>query len=170
MHSRFFSGFHRAFHWDCLDSWFHGSPRRFRRWRRVQDPLRCRPANAPHESRRRLQPGSASSSGKRPSTLPKPPSTKFSRSILKPAPRTRTWELSLCVASSGITRWRCCRKAENLDPRMTGIRLNIGLVKYRREDYVGAIPPLESVVREQPNSTQARYLLGPVPALHRTLR
>jgi Tfp pilus assembly protein PilF len=26
-------------------------------------------------------------------------------------------------------------KAEKLDPRMTGIRLNIALVKYRREDY-----------------------------------
>ncbi len=26
------------------------------------------------------------------------------------------------------------QKAERLDPKMTGIRLNIGLVKYRRED------------------------------------
>jgi tetratricopeptide (TPR) repeat protein len=43
---------------------------------------------------------------------------------------------------------------------MAGIRLNIALVKYRREDYTGAIPPLESVLRDQPNSTQARYLLG----------
>ena len=53
---------------------------------------------------------------------------------------------------------------------MSGIRLNIALVKYRREDYTGAIPPLESVLRDQPNSTQARYLLGAVPALHRAIR
>jgi tetratricopeptide (TPR) repeat protein len=38
--------------------------------------------------------------------------------------------------------------------------LNIGLVEYRRANYVEAIPPLESVVREQPDSNQARYLLG----------
>ena len=52
------------------------------------------------------------------------------------------------------------QKAEKLDPKMTGIRLNIGLVKYRRGDYAGAIRPLAAVVREQPNSQQARYLLG----------
>jgi tetratricopeptide (TPR) repeat protein len=43
---------------------------------------------------------------------------------------------------------------------MSGIRLNIGLVKYRRSDYAGAIAPLASVVRDQPDSPQARYLLG----------
>jgi tetratricopeptide (TPR) repeat protein len=43
---------------------------------------------------------------------------------------------------------------------MAGIRLNIGLVKYRRGDYSGAIAPLASVVRDQPDSQQARYLLG----------
>ena len=50
------------------------------------------------------------------------------------------------------------QKAEKLDPKMTGIRLNIGLVKYRRGDYAGAIRPLAAVVREQPDSQQARYL------------
>src|SRR4029077_8997565 len=44
--------------------------------------------------------------------------------------------------------------------KMAGVRLNIGLVKYRRGDYPGAIEPLASVVREQPDSYQARYLLG----------
>lgn len=52
------------------------------------------------------------------------------------------------------------RRAEKLAPRMIGVRLNIGLVEYRRANYVEAIPPLENVVREQPESTQARYLLG----------
>jgi tetratricopeptide (TPR) repeat protein len=43
---------------------------------------------------------------------------------------------------------------------MPGIRLNIGLVYYRQADYRRAIQPFESVVRDQPESTQARYLLG----------
>jgi len=43
---------------------------------------------------------------------------------------------------------------------MAGIRLNIGLVKYRRGDYAGAVGPLASVVRDQPDSQQPRYLLG----------
>jgi tetratricopeptide (TPR) repeat protein len=52
------------------------------------------------------------------------------------------------------------QRAEKLEPKMSGIRLNIGLVKYRRGDYAGAIAPLASVVRDQPDSQQARYLLG----------
>src|SRR5580704_10258176 len=43
------------------------------------------------------------------------------------AMRRRQWDLALAQLE----------KAEKLDPRMTGIRLNIALVKYRREDYVG---------------------------------
>jgi tetratricopeptide (TPR) repeat protein len=43
---------------------------------------------------------------------------------------------------------------------MPGIRLNIGLVYYRQADYRQAIQPFESVLRDQPDSTQARYLLG----------
>ena len=53
---------------------------------------------------------------------------------------------------------------------MSGIRLNVGLVKYRRGDYAGAVAPLASVVRDQPDSQQARYLLGYVLRLHRALR
>ncbi|HKV26460.1 MAG TPA: tetratricopeptide repeat protein [Candidatus Acidoferrum sp.] len=52
------------------------------------------------------------------------------------------------------------QKAEQLEPKMTGIRLNIGLANYRRGDYAAAIAPFESVVRDQPDSQQARYLLG----------
>jgi len=40
------------------------------------------------------------------------------------------------------------------------VRLNIGLVYYRQNDFRKAIPPFESVVRDAPDSFQARYLLG----------
>src|SRR5215468_11680931 len=40
------------------------------------------------------------------------------------------------------------------------MRLNIGLVEYRRGNYQEAVAPLASVVRDQPDSAQARYLLG----------
>ena len=43
---------------------------------------------------------------------------------------------------------------------MTGVRLNIGLVEFRRGKYAEAIAPLESVLRDEPGSGQARYLLG----------
>jgi cytochrome c-type biogenesis protein CcmH/NrfG len=33
-------------------------------------------------------------------------------------------------------------------------------VEFRRQNYAAAIPPLRSVVREDPNASQARYLLG----------
>jgi Flp pilus assembly protein TadD len=38
--------------------------------------------------------------------------------------------------------------------------LNMGLVEYRRGNYAAAISPLSSVVRDMPDSQQARYLLG----------
>jgi tetratricopeptide (TPR) repeat protein len=43
---------------------------------------------------------------------------------------------------------------------MTGVRLDIGLVEFRRGNYAEAIAPLQSVVRDEPQSEQARYLLG----------
>ena len=46
--------------------------------------------------------------------------------------------------------------AERLAPQMAGIRLNIGLIYYRQADYRQAIEPFESVLREQPDSRQAR--------------
>ena len=52
------------------------------------------------------------------------------------------------------------RKAETLEPKVAGIRLNIGLVEYRRGNYAAAIAPFASFLREQPDSEQARYLLG----------
>ncbi len=43
---------------------------------------------------------------------------------------------------------------------MPGIRLNIGLVYYRQNEFLKAIPQFESVVRDQPTALQPRYLLG----------
>ncbi len=52
------------------------------------------------------------------------------------------------------------RKAQKLAPTVPGIRLNIGLVYYHESDFRSAIAPFESVVGDDPNSSQARYLLG----------
>ncbi len=52
------------------------------------------------------------------------------------------------------------KKADHLAPQVAGIRLNLGLVHYRQNDFEGAISPFESVVRDVPDSYQARYLLG----------
>ena len=60
-------------------------------------------------------------------------------------------------------------KAEHLAPQLAGIRLNIGLAYYRQNNFRAAIAPFESVVRDAPNSYQARYLLGSLLLLHRTL-
>jgi len=40
------------------------------------------------------------------------------------------------------------------------VRLNIGLIHYREGDYLAAIPAFSSVLKDQPASDQARYLLG----------
>jgi tetratricopeptide (TPR) repeat protein len=55
---------------------------------------------------------------------------------------------------------RLLEKAAKLEPKVSGIRLNIGLVYYHQGEYGAAIAPLSSVVRDQPDSRQARYLLG----------
>jgi tetratricopeptide (TPR) repeat protein len=64
--------------------------------------------------------------------------------------RQKNWPLAL----------RYFQQAEALAPQVTGIRLNIGLARYRQGDYAEAIPAFESVMREQPDSAQARRLLG----------
>ncbi len=51
-------------------------------------------------------------------------------------------------------------KAEHLMPREPGIRRNIGIVYFKQGQYLKAIPPFESVLRDQPNALQPRYLLG----------
>ena len=45
-------------------------------------------------------------------------------------------------------------------PQEAGIRLNIGLVYFRENEFLKAIPIFESVVRDQPESLQPRHLLG----------
>ena len=52
------------------------------------------------------------------------------------------------------------RKAEHMMPQVAGIRLNIGLAYYHQHEFLLAIPPFESVVRDQPDALQPRYLLG----------
>jgi tetratricopeptide (TPR) repeat protein len=52
------------------------------------------------------------------------------------------------------------RKAEHRMPQVAGIRLNIGLAYYHQHEFLLAIPPFESVVRDQPDALQPRYLLG----------
>ena len=51
-------------------------------------------------------------------------------------------------------------RGERLAPQLVGIRLNIGLVYYRQNDFQAAIAPFTAVVRDAPESAQARYLLG----------
>ena len=46
------------------------------------------------------------------------------------------------------------------DAAVAGIRLNIGLAYFRQNEFLKAIPPFESVVRDQPDAAQPRYLLG----------
>jgi tetratricopeptide (TPR) repeat protein len=50
--------------------------------------------------------------------------------------------------------------AQELAPHNPGIRLNIGLVYFHENDFRAAIPDFESVIRDDPGSTQSRYLLG----------
>lgn len=52
------------------------------------------------------------------------------------------------------------RQAEHILPKVAGIRLNIGLAYYRQYEFLLAIPLFESVVRDQPDALQPRYLLG----------
>ncbi len=45
-------------------------------------------------------------------------------------------------------------------PQVAGIRLNIGLAYYRQNEFLQATKAFESVVRDQPDALQPRYLLG----------
>ncbi len=59
---------------------------------------------------------------------------------------------------------RLLSKAARLAPKISGIRLNLGLAYYRQNRYDAAIAPFESVLKDQAKdqvtSGQARYLLG----------
>jgi tetratricopeptide (TPR) repeat protein len=64
--------------------------------------------------------------------------------------RRKNWDRALEDLTKALTR----------SPNTSGIRLNIGLVEFRRGNYQGAVPLFESVVRDDREATQPRYLLG----------
>src|SRR5258706_13365710 len=66
------------------------------------------------------------------------------------AVRRKQWDQALALL----------QKAEKFDPKMTGIRLNIGLVRYDRGDYAAAIKPVFAVVGHETDFQHARYLLA----------
>ena len=67
------------------------------------------------------------------------------------AMRRRNWDEALSKLN----------RAEALLPGTSGIKLNIGLVEFRRGNYRSAIPPLESAVENTSRMpAQPRYLLG----------
>ena len=84
--------------------------------------------------------------------------------VLAANPHSGDAYASLGVVYMRLKQWtkalEMLHKAEGLLPREPGIRLNIGLAYYRQSEFLKAIPPFESVVRDQPDSLQARYLLG----------
>jgi tetratricopeptide (TPR) repeat protein len=86
------------------------------------------------------------------------------RGVLAMDPQSAAAYVNLGVVEMRRKHWDPAivnlKKAEKLAPQMTGIRLNIGIVEYRSGNYPAAIEPLVSVVRDDPNSDQARYLLG----------
>lgn len=45
-------------------------------------------------------------------------------------------------------------------PQVARIRVNIGRVYYQQNDFLQAIPPFESVLRDEPDAADARQLLG----------
>jgi tetratricopeptide (TPR) repeat protein len=83
------------------------------------------------------------------------------RRVLSVDPQSGAAYANLGVIAMRRKEWdHALTLLQKLEPKMSGIRLNIGLVKYRRGDYAGAVAPLASVVRDQPDSQQAGYLLG----------
>jgi tetratricopeptide (TPR) repeat protein len=55
---------------------------------------------------------------------------------------------------------RNLKQGERLAPGVPGVRLNIGLTYYSLGEYKAAAEAFESVLRDDPASAQARYLLG----------
>lgn len=86
------------------------------------------------------------------------------RSVLAVDPRSGGAYANLGVIAMRREQWdkalRLLLKASQLEPKVSGIRLNIGLVYYRQGDYGAAVPWFSGVLRDQPESQQARYLLG----------
>lgn len=66
------------------------------------------------------------------------------------AMRRKQWPLAL----------RELEQSARLAPGVSGVRLNIGLTYYEEGDYKAAATAFQTVVRDDPASTQAHYLLG----------
>lgn len=86
------------------------------------------------------------------------------RAVLKVDPQSAAAHANLGVVFMRRKDWERAlaelHKAQRLAPGMTGVVLNIGLVEYKRANYEAATAPFASVVRDQPDNLQARYLLG----------
>ena len=89
---------------------------------------------------------------------------KYFRGVLALDPHSAAAYANLGVVEMRRKNWDHAitelQAAEKLAPQMAGIRLNIGLVEYRRANYTAAVAPLSSVLLDEPNSAQARFLLG----------
>jgi tetratricopeptide (TPR) repeat protein len=86
------------------------------------------------------------------------------RAVIAADPRAGSAYANLGVIAMRQKHWdnalALLQKAHQLEPNMSGIQLNIGLVQFRRANYTAAIEPFSAVLRDQPDSQQARYLLG----------
>ena len=86
------------------------------------------------------------------------------RAVLSVDPQAASAYANLGVIYMRRKQWtsalQMLHQAEHLAPQLAGIRLNMGLVYYRQNDFHAAIAPFMSVVRDVPESGQARYLLG----------
>jgi tetratricopeptide (TPR) repeat protein len=86
------------------------------------------------------------------------------RSVLAADPHSGAAYANLGVVYMRRKQWSkaldMLHKAEPLMPGVAGIQLNIGLAYYRQSEFLQAIPPFESVVHDQPEAEQPRYLLG----------
>ena len=73
------------------------------------------------------------------------------RQVLAADPRAGSAYSNLGVIAMRRKDWehaiRLLHRAEKLEPKTAGIRLNIGLVEYRRGNYAAAIAPLAPKVR-----------------------
>src|SRR2546427_9506864 len=86
------------------------------------------------------------------------------RQVLAADPRAGSAYANLGVIAMRRKEWdhaiTLLQKAEKLEPNMAGIRLNIGLVEYRRGNYRPARAPPSSVRGGNPGSQHARDLVG----------
>ncbi len=92
---------------------------------------------------------------------------KCFRQVLAAEPTSAPALSNLGVVAIRRQHWkdavRLLSKAAKLAPKVSGIRLNIGLAYYRQNRFDLAIPPLESVLKDadaKASPAQARYLLG----------